>query len=204
MALATNADLEAAVANWLDDTGLSARIPEFIRLGEAMIWRKVRNRATEASETITINAQTVALPTRFLEQRRLYISDSLAPPVFFTPEDFWARYFSTNATGRPIAYTVEGNNLVFGPTPDSSYSGRVLFYQRPTAMADEVPTLFTENPDLYLYAALVQSAPFLVDDSRLITWGGMLQQILDDIEKANRRDRTGARPLIARSDVPKT
>jgi len=44
MALTTNAELETAIQNWLDDTGVSGRAAEFVVMGEAMIHRRLRVR----------------------------------------------------------------------------------------------------------------------------------------------------------------
>jgi hypothetical protein len=41
--------------------------------------------------------------------------------------------------------------------------------------------LFTKAPDIYLYAALTESAPFVGDDPRLATWQTLLEQRISDV-----------------------
>ena len=56
MAIGTYAELQTAVANWLDRDDLTARIPEFITLAEARFNRLLRLRSMESK----YNANTVA------------------------------------------------------------------------------------------------------------------------------------------------
>jgi hypothetical protein len=44
MAITTNAELESALAGWLDRSDLTARIPDFVTLCEARVNRKLRVR----------------------------------------------------------------------------------------------------------------------------------------------------------------
>lgn len=204
MAISTYAELQAAVANWLADDNLSSRIDEFIVLGEAMINRDVRvrkNRLWEVSGDLTINAQTAAVPTRFVGTRRLYLSGSPNRRLeYLQPENFWIRNLSTQ-TGQPKFYTLEAENFVFGPAPDQSYTGKLLYWQKPDVLSSSIGTFFTDNPDLYLYASLVASSPFLQDDPRILVWATMYDDIADNLRKADKMDRFPIADMRMRSDV---
>lgn len=155
----------------------------------------------ETSSTLSLSSQTTALPTRFLQSKRIYLDrDPNTTLKFYPPQDFWTRFGSTEV-GPPKIYTIEGNDIVVGPVPDLTYSAPMLYYQRPTAMATTVPTLFDENPDLYLYAALLATAPYQTDDSRVMTWGAMFEQIVKDIERQDKWDRYPNAPIAQRTDV---
>ena len=53
----------------------------------------------------------------------------------------------------------------------------MLYRARIPALTDADPSnwLLTYSPDVILYAALMQSAPYLADDARVAVWGSMYQ-----------------------------
>lgn len=206
MAVSTYAELKTAVANWLADSTLTSRIPEFIVLVEGRIRRdeRIRFRGMEATETITINSQTEALPTRYLGMRSFYIQGSPNRRLeYLNPENFWIR-LQGGTTGRPKFFTVEGNNLVFAPTPDTAYTGIFQHYASfaPFSSDTDTNTLLTDHAGIYLYGALVEAAGFIGDDPRIPLWAQMYDEAAESIEKMNRRDRYPGHGLMARSDVP--
>jgi hypothetical protein len=58
--------------------------------------------------------------------------------------------------------------------------------------------LLTEAPDVYLYATLIQSAPYLKEDERIGTWAGIYQRLLADLKVSDERARIGSSKLVAR------
>jgi hypothetical protein len=198
-------ELKTAVANWLERDDLTARIPEFIAMAEDMIAKdvRIRIRAMETSTDLTVSSQTVALPTGFIGARRLYLDGTPKKRVeFVPPEEFWIRNLASQ-TSQPKYFTIEGDNLVFGPSPDATYTGKLLYYQRLTAFSDDSDTnsLLTEARGIYLFASLLESAPYLVDDARLAIWAVRYDDLAEKIHKADKRDRYTGAPLVARSDV---
>jgi hypothetical protein len=51
-------------------------------------------------------------------------------------------------------------------------------------------------PDLYRYATLVSSAPFLKDDPRLATWVALYQQARDSMNTMSKRAEKNPGPLV--------
>ena len=74
MALSTYTELKTSIANWLNRTDLTSEIAEdFIVLAEKDFNSKLRIRKMNATDaSFTINAETVALPTGFLQLRQFY------------------------------------------------------------------------------------------------------------------------------------
>lgn len=206
MAITTYAELKTAVANWLNRSDLTTRIPEFISMAEDRCAQSLRIRAMETSSDLTVNAQTVALPTRYLETRRLYIDGNPVQRLrYMDPKDFWERWASTRS-GKPLFYTIEGENYVFGPTPDATYTGKCLFYQRLAALSADEDTnwLLTNARGLLLYGALLESAPFIGDDPRLLTWAALWDDLEEKVTKANKTDRVSGDAVVTRSAVSVT
>lgn len=70
-------------------------------------------------------------------------------------------------SGASRKYAKQGLNLLFfPPMPDATViSGR--YYQKQPDIVTALNNAFNRYPDVWLYAALAESAPFLGDDSRI-------------------------------------
>ena len=68
MALGTFTELKDAIADWLDRSDLTARIPDFIALAEARINRELRIRPMEVRSTMyaTVRTKQYFNPARWL------------------------------------------------------------------------------------------------------------------------------------------
>ncbi len=208
MAINTYGTLKTAMANFLERDDLTNRIPEFISLAEDRIYQTLRIREMETSATITTTAaqQTDALPTRFIGARRLYVDGSPDTILEYkSPVNFWSVYGS-QTTASPIVFTIEGENFVWGPIPDAAHSIRVLFYQRLAAFSADADTnnLLTKARGLYLYGALLEAAPFLGNDPRVIVWAQFFDDLKERVESSDKRDRFSGYPLTQRDLVQAT
>lgn len=56
--------------------------------------------------------------------------------------------------------------------------------------------LILREPSLYLYGALCESAPFLKEDQRLVTWGTFYTSIRDGMKGEDDRARYGNAPAM--------
>lgn len=205
MAITNFGELKTAVENWLERDDLTNRIPEFIAMAEDRVAqdKRIRVRAMETSSDLTVNAQTVALPTRFIGARRLYLDGTPRRRLeFLPPEEFWIRHLATQ-TSQPKFFTIEGENLVFGPAPDTTYTGKLLYYQRFAPFSADIDTnwIMSNARGLYLYGSLLEAVPFLEEDSRAITWSAFYDDLADKVKEADKRDRYTGSPLVMRSDV---
>lgn len=296
MAITTYVELKTAVANWLQRSDLTARIPEFIELAEDRIGLdpRVRVRDMERSVNLVLKATTsviasevagtanaitltpataatsytigdayslvaeanntsavtvnvsglgakavvltgnntvlvandiisgqpvdlyydgtrfrlmdapgaVPLPANFLGSRRMYLNVSNVPGLnYHPPEDFYRRDFA-DETAQPKAYTIEGDEIKFGPRPDSSYTARLLFWKKYAVFSADGDTnyLLTNARGLYLYGALLEAAPYLEDDARALTWSTLFDDTVEKLDLANKRDRHPGR-IRQRSSV---
>lgn len=192
MSLATYTDLQASVANWLNRTDLTSTIPDFITLAEARIARDLRLRSQVTSTTITTtaNTQAASLPTGWLEFENVSVSSSPDVQLNYVNIQHLDTKFPNNSyTGTPVVYSIEGQQILFGPVPDSAYTINVLYYKRLDPLST-TPTnwLLTNHPSIYLFATLAESAPFLKDDNRILIWE---QKYKADVEKLQEIDTSG-------------
>ena len=183
MALTTYAELKQAILDTSHRADLTNFTADFITLAEARIARKLRIRAMQAESDISITGgtRTAALPTGFREARRFYLNSSPVSPLeYIASDDYWKRYLSSN-TAKPSVFTIEGTNLVFGPIPDSSYTGKLLYYKALDALSSTAHGTFTSNPDLYLYGSLAAAEVYLKNDKRFPIWKGMYEEIVKEL-----------------------
>jgi hypothetical protein len=182
------------VANWLDRDDLAARIPEFIALCEARFNRSLRIRAMETldiSVDTVSGTSTVALPTGYVQMRDIsLITSPITQLQYLTPE-IMNRLNAGSFTGKPETYTIIANNILFGPTPDAVYDISMLYYKTFDALTDAAPTnwVITNAPDVYLYGALLEAEPFLMNDQRVQLWATALTQSITTLQEQDNKDR---------------
>ena len=196
MAISTKAELHTAVANWLNRSDLTDRIPEFITLAEASFNRNLRTRDMLVRSTASVTSQYVAIPTDFLEMMNIEIT-SISPPkrlIYITSDrsdDY--REKNSNKTGTPDYYTIEGISIQLFPTPDTSLTIQLSYYQDIppiSGLADSGNNwLLLAHPDVYLYGTLMQASPYLMDQEKTQMWDGLLARSLQEVQMSDEKSR---------------
>lgn len=184
-----------SVASWLDRTDMAASIPDFIRLAEAQVSRKLRHRRMITRDTATINAQYVTVPDDFAGPISIKLTSGseralewIAPEKLQDYGGFWDK-----EPGEPLAYTVLGDSFGFSPAPSEEITVEMVYFARVPAIATTLSNwLLTDHPDIYLYGALVQAAPFLMEDSRTGTWATLFTTAIDDANANSRAQNQGS------------
>jgi hypothetical protein len=100
----------------------------------------------------------------------------------------YTKYPTRSSTSKPYYMAIEGANFIFGPYPDSDYSVVGTYYAKPTSVLVSATTFFTDNPDLYLWASLVELEPFMKNDKRIDVWRAKRDGVLGDM---NNQDKAG-------------
>jgi len=178
MAITSYSTLKTAIADWIDWTEGALALDTFIDLAEARIYRELRLRFMESSLSVTIASGVAALPSDFMEMKVAYLNTSPVQQLEMRPlEWIYATYPQRSSDSRPLYIARSGDNLEFGPYPDSTYSISGVYFARPTALSasNETNWLTTNAPDLLLYGSLAHSAPYVGDDSRVVLWEAAYQ-----------------------------
>lgn len=204
MAITTYAELQTAVKNWGKRSDLDSVIPDFIRLAELRVNRNLRIRKMETRvQTSTVADQEYyGLPTNFVQMRSFKLNTSpLTDLEYLTPERMdtvWAG----SQTGQPKAYTVLGDEVRLGPTPDGVYTMEMLYWQKPTALSDSATTNFmlTANPDALLYASLIELASYAENDAGVMKWTQLFNETIRAVQTEDDRDRASGGALQVRAD----
>ena len=193
MAINSYANLKTALANYLDRSDLTSRLDEFIELAEARFADDIRIRAMETTvtQTLTAGTRSYSLPTGYLQGRNFQINtDPITALEYITPE-MMDRIWAGSKTGRPRTYTILGDNYLLGPSPDSADTLEITYYKEFTPLSSSATTnwIILNRPNLYLYACLLEAAPFLGSPEDAATWARFYTEALDRLQNADARDR---------------
>lgn len=202
MALANYTDLLAAVANWLDRADLTSRIPEFITLAEAKFNRNLRTMQMETVSSglaMTTGDGSYDFPANSLAITKFKISADTNYELDQVSKELLVRKFPSSAQGLPLAFAIDGNQLLVRPLPDSDYTYELSYYEKvPDLESNSTNWLMTLYPDAYLYGALMEAAPYLKDRDEIPLWDVKLNRVLEEITSADRKDRWSGGSLYVR------
>lgn len=202
--------LQTAVTEYLarnQDATLIARIPTFIQLAEARFNRQLFVRQMEQRATALVNLASnepefISLPADFQSMRRVRLSSVTGKPALEFKSGVQLdeyRFSVSNATGRPRYFTLFGDELEIAPTPDAAYTIEMVYRRNIPPLASNDPNwLLVLAPDLYLYGALMESAPYIKEDSRVQTWGLGLAAAVNDLNNLGLTATFNAGPMAVR------
>jgi hypothetical protein len=192
MSIDTYAELQASIADWLNRQDLTAVIPSFISLAEADINRALRDYRMEKRSTAQVDAQYSALPSDWVETIRAQIvGDTSRLELVSDGALADMRAARNDAGGKPTHYAHTAGGLELFPTPDAEYTVEIVYFAKVPALSVTATTnwLLSAAPDVYLYGALTQSAPYLKDDQRAPIWAGLYQNAITNLNTASERAR---------------
>ena len=176
MSITNYAELKSAIGDFLNRDDLTAVIPTFISLGEARIARDLSHWKQEKRVTTDIDERYEDLPTDWISIIQVQHTDGGVISSALSSEMAGYRAQS-NTPAKPRYWRLTANEMEFYPIPDATYNITMLYRARIPALTDADPSnwLLAYSPDVVLYAALMQSAPYLADDARVAVWGSMYQ-----------------------------
>ena len=201
MALTTYALLKTTIANYLNRTDLTSYLGDFITLTESRLNRELRVREmvnTDTTTTTVAGTQSYSLPSGFLEASAvIYQSNPYRTLRFMANGDFYRQYNVTQTSGLPTFFTIVGENILLGVAPDSAQTLQIDFYKTITALSESntTNTILTNYPELYLYGALAESSPFLMQDERLNTWASLYKEALKNANLSSEKGSITSSPM---------
>jgi hypothetical protein len=201
MTITNYGTLKTAIADTLNRDDLTSVIPSFVRLAEAQFNRRIRSHRQIARGSLTIDTQFETLPADWLETIRITMDANPIRVLTQISLDDLTRYRTAtdNTTNAPVYFAHTGTDIELFPTPSTSFTAQITYYAKIATLSADGDTnwLLTNHPDAYLYGALIHSAPYLKDDTRLAVWSALLGQAISEIEQENAAARFGS-PLRMR------
>lgn len=218
-------DLTNTLEDYLARGDLRARIPTFIRLAEVRLDRRLNLADSETSLTLPLVDGASPLPNDFRSWRAVSgpCGERLdyMPPHAFAASSREPGWYGEGCGVAEGSFTILGSitleDVVDSTDPwlfglDNAFIrvaprfGSVsLVYRQgipPLTAARPVNWLLAKNPDLYLYGALLESEPFLKNDSRMVTWRALLETAVQDLTGADRDARWGRARMRAIEPTP--
>lgn len=163
--------LKEVIADWSNRADLSEQIPVFIELTEARLKRDLRDkvRMTQRAEAM-VYGEYFPLPCDWCETIKVIADDS----VLRLADSF--NIERVELYSGPKYYRHSGDQLQLLPGTNISESDPIRFEMEylafPEALSDSNPSnwVLQTYPDLYIYGAMLQIAPYLQDDARIPVW----------------------------------
>lgn len=190
MAISTFAELSTAVQNWLDDTSLSARVPEFITLAEARINRDFgairKSWFDDSSLSIGSGDSTITLPTGFVEPRALFLT-TFNENTMLTPFVAGTRELRVQ-NGIPEAWCINGDDIELDCPCDQTHTFLFRYRKKWDIATDLTNWLLTNYPDIYLAASLIEAYDFRDNYEAVTRWELKYRQGKEDLEQHEARN----------------
>jgi len=203
MAITTYSELKSSLANWLDRDDLAAVIPDFITLAERNMERSLRHYKMVERSSGQLDTQYSAVPADWLETIRFGISPGTIYRLEMTTLDdlLSRREKSSDVAGRPKYFAHVGESLELFPTPDTTYTTELVYYQKipPLSESNSTNWLLGDAPDAYLYGSLVQAAPYLGEDERVTVWGTLYSAAVTSLNASSDNAKNSASTLRMRT-----
>jgi hypothetical protein len=199
--------LLTAVSDYLARSALTTFTPNFVQNFEERFYRNPKNYGPwmEAAYSAAMSSGVSAVPTGFLGWKVVNVSMSpnrrLKPTGLAQLHDEFPR---SGSTGIPSFIARNGSNFEYGPFPSSNYTVTGSYYLKPTLLrsfaADAAAHYLVVNaPDMLLYGALLEAAPFMQDDGRLPTWQGFLETARNDYRDLQKQQDCSGGPMQVRA-----
>ena len=177
-----------------------------IGLGEARVYHgdaqtpglRASTMVKDLSATVTDNA--AALPADLLELKEVWFDGK--SPLDIVPID---RLRAMEVTGlsngaNTVVCAQDGDTLRFWPTASGAVLGR--YYAQPESLETVTwadATTFARYPQLFIFATLIESAPFLGMDARMPMWDVKFRSLADGANHSERMRVYGGGPLKIRA-----
>ena len=184
MAVITSyATLQTAVADYLARDDLTTFVPNFIQNAENKLYRTLNLRNEETALSVAISSGVAAVPADFKALKFAYFDASPAELLqWVSVEELYEDYPNRSDSGTPYLISREGANFVFGPTSiDGTLKG--IYYAKNDPLRTTDGTFYvTDAPEVLLYASLLEAAPFIHDDQRLLVWRELLMDAVESLK----------------------
>lgn len=199
MQFANYAEFRTAVLKMIDGDDVSTTfsidtLDLLIALGESTVYagsydargrvhEGLRASSMQAALTGSTASNAVALPSDCLALEIVWF-DATKPLDAMTESDLRAK----NRSGGDVReYAQAGDSLIFSPAAANGQAIGGRYYKRPIDIkTGGLHATFNRYPEVYLFAALAESAPFLGEDTRLPLWKTLFLEKLDGANKIER------------------
>ena len=187
----TYATLQTDVADYLHRADLTAKLPAFVTLAEAALFRELQIKDMALSVAGSTTGEYGTLPTDFGSVSKVTTAVGDAEYTL----DYKSLDYSPTGVTYPTSYALENNQLrIFGASTGQAYT--LYYLPKVEALSDTNTTnwLLDNAPDLYLYATALEGAKYIRDMAQVQALTQLVGSLIDSVRSAS--DRKG-QPLNA-------
>lgn len=182
MQFSTYQDFAVQVQRLIDgDDVLSDLSPDtidaFIALGEIRVYRDLRASTMEEPLSIVVTSNAATLPSDCIALSTVWF-DGEKPLNMAAEQELRDKLRWTNG-GIPRQVAMAGEEVIFYPPATDATTLLGRYYARPVDLKTALNPTFVRYPEVFLYASLIESAPFLGEEPRMQMWGAIYQRFLD-------------------------
>lgn len=212
--MATYAEIQTKVADWLNRSDLTTQIKDFINIAIRDIERSplcnYKYMKNVATGSLVASDHTLAQPTRYKELQAFYVLTTTSEYTKLQKTsiaDALVRYpYLSELKEIPslIATDDANSQFILRATPDQAYLYVMYYYASSAELSGSTDTNWlTENIwELVVYGALMQATPFMGDDPRIATWKSLYDRSLKQLKDTEiDEDWGGSTPQIVSNIV---
>ena len=199
--------LKTTLESYLHRDDLTDLIPTFIQLAQSRMTRDLKTHLLQTTGTVSLTGgtATASLPSdyaslisirvpwqggvRTLQQHSLVQNAQVFEEL-------------QGSSGSPLYYAIYNNStLEITPTPESSVDLQIIYQQRLAAFTLDADTdaILTQFPNIYIYASMLEAAPFIQDDDQIAKWGKFYQGEVDSLNKYSEDAQWSGAPMQIKS-----
>ncbi len=191
-------DIASPAAEWITDA------ETVMNYGDGDDIEGLRTGAQETITTLTCTngTQTVALPSDYLEIRKLYITiGGIRVEMVQRPTLPMGMDELSNIGNIPRTFIITGSNLYLFPIPNSAYVLTIDYYAKigPLSASPYTNWLLTMAPDAYRSGAIAYGGAWLGPSFNVTPWYTRFKKALDMLnsQDMSRFDKTTLRTEVA-------
>ena len=177
-------ELQTQIAAYLHRTDLTAQIPTFIGLAEAILFREINVKELQTTATITTTGEYATLPADFAALSKIEVTVNGTT----YPLDYQSQPETSTGTVYPSKYAFEqGQVRIFGA--GTGTTGTLYYMPKVEALSGTNPTnwILDNAPDLYLYASAMEGAKYIRDVEQAAALAGYVSGAMDTVKKFSER-----------------
>lgn len=168
-------ELKTLVEAYLHRNDLTSYLDTFLSLAQTRVFRDVKAPEFETRATMDLIAGDRYIPTPSDMKTLLNVQidtetgRKVLLPLSRVQMD---SRFATVTTDTPYNYAIYGDQIELQPTPGEDLTIEIIYQYRPALMTENTDEndLLTRNPNIFIYAAMLEATPFIQGDERVGMW----------------------------------
>jgi hypothetical protein len=193
MPLSNYTELQAAVLDWMERSGQTGQVADWITLAEARLNRELGPVETNASRTGTIGDRSLSISAlSIVEPVALWIADPGTEDEQLVDQMAPANMAYVDSNGRPTQWCIDSEtNIKLNRPCDVEYAFRFRFRERFALATSSTNWLLTNHPDVYLAASIVWGNAYNQDIGAASAWKSILDEAIPSIRNTIAKSRKG-------------